>query len=163
VRFPVCLLGFLLLLGPAVAGGKAETTTVPGGQVGAAGGVGSLDYREADAFLRGDAYTYQSGGRDPFAPLVRSGDGKEEEKIAIADPGVADLILVGRAWGGGQLYALAETSQGMGLLLREGDRVRDGRVVSITPEGVVFSQTTYGVTRQITLPVGSVEEGRDER
>jgi hypothetical protein len=122
-----------------------------------------IDYHGVDALLRNDEYQYRSGGRDPFAPLVTSGEAGEGEEAMITDPGVADLIMVGRAWGGGLVFALAETPQGMGLLLRVGDQVRDGRVVAISPEGVTFSQTTYGLVRQVTLPFGSVEEGRDER
>jgi hypothetical protein len=122
-----------------------------------------IDYHGVDALLRQKEYQYRSGGRDPFAPLVNTGEGAEGEEAVITDPGVADLIMVGRAWGGDRVYALAETPQGMGLLLRVGDRVRDGCVVAISPEGVTFSQTTYGLVRQVTLPFGSVEEGRDER
>jgi hypothetical protein len=122
-----------------------------------------IDYHGVDALLQHDEYQYRSGGRDPFAPLVTTNEAGEGEEAEITDPGVADLIMVGRAWGGGRVFALAETPQGMGLLLRVGDQVRDGRVVAISPEGVTFSQTSYGLVRQVTLPFGSVEEGRDER
>lgn len=129
----------------------------------ATGDAGQLDYRSLDPLLRHEEYQYRSGGRDPFAPLVTAREAGEGEEVEITDPGVADLIMVGRAWGGGRVLALAETPQGMGLLLRVGDRVRDGQVLAISPEGVTFSQTTYGLVRQVTLPFGSGEEGRDER
>jgi len=122
-----------------------------------------IDYRSVDALLQREEYQYRSGGRDPFAPLVTTNEEGEGEQAEITDPGVADLIMVGRAWGGGRVFALAETPQGRGLLLRVGDRVRDGCVLAISPEGVTFSQATYGLVRQVTLPFSSVEEGRDER
>jgi len=121
----------------------------------------AAEYADLDALLHGEQYTYRSGGRDPFASLVTRGN--EQARASEEDPGVADLIIVGLLWGGTQRFALAETSQGLGLVLREGDEVRDGRVLSIGPDGVTFRQSAYGLTRRVTLPMVSREEVRDER
>jgi hypothetical protein len=117
---------------------------------------------DMDALLHPQEYDYHGGGRDPFSPLVGTG-GEEESTPVVTDPGVADLVIVGLLWGGGMRFALAETPHGMGLVLRVGDRVRDGVVTAIGVEGVAFSQTAYGLTRRVTLPIGLTEEGRHER
>jgi hypothetical protein len=117
---------------------------------------------DVDGLLHPQEYDYHGGGRDPFSPLVGTG-GEEESTPVVTDPGVADLVIVGLLWGGGVRFALAETPHGMGLVLRVGDRVRDGVVTAIGVEGVAFSQTAYGLTRRVTLPIGLTEEGRHER
>lgn len=47
--------------------------------------------------------------------------------------------------------------------MRPGDRVQDGRVIEVLPDGLRISHTLYGITRVVTLPVRSGLEGKDER
>jgi hypothetical protein len=122
---------------------------------------GAPDYASYDAWLRTEEYAYRGGGRDPFASLVTRGD--EGQERAAEQPGVADLILVGLLWGGERRFALVESAQGEGLILEVGDQVRDGRVLSIGADAVVFLQSAHGLTRKVTLPIASAEEGKDER
>jgi hypothetical protein len=178
-RISVCLMAVLLGAGPLAAAGEktaatdanpvSAVTALPVTSTGAAGGAdpgppavaGQLP-ADIDALLRPKEFDYHGGGRDPFSPLVTTGGGEEAEPV-LTDPGVADLVIVGLLWGGGKRFALAETPRGMGLVLRVGDRVRDGAVVEIGEKGVIFSQTAYGLTRRVTLPIGLTEEGRHER
>ncbi|MFH1143100.1 MAG: hypothetical protein V1774_00980 [Candidatus Eisenbacteria bacterium] len=110
-------------------------------------------------WLHPEPYLYRSAGRrDPFASLLPDG-----EEQADLEPGVADLIVVGILWGDRDRLALVETRQGKGLILREGDRVRDGRVLAISVDGVAFVQYYYGLSRRVNLPMVSSEEVGNER
>jgi hypothetical protein len=186
-RISVCLMAVLLGVGPLAAAGEktaAATSSATGaneegavtalpvtpGPADAAkesdsgppvAAVGELP-ADMDALLHPPQFDYHGGGRDPFSPLVKTGGGEEAEPV-FTDPGVADLVVVGLLWGGGKRFALVETPRGMGLVLRVGDRVRDGVVVEIGEKSVIFSQTAYGLTRRVTLPIGLTEEGRHER
>jgi hypothetical protein len=117
---------------------------------------------EADG-LATEYYDYRSGSRrDPFVPLLAA------EEVAAEDdetrkPGVGDIMIVGIVWGPRKQIALAETFWGTGLILHEGDSLRDGRVLRITSEGVTVRKYGFGVSRQITLTIGAGEETQDER
>lgn len=113
--------------------------------------------------LEPEIYVYKSGTRrDPFVPLVKAEPaqaGEDENRR----PGVGDIVITGIVWGGEGRLALAETFWGAGLLLHEGDKLRDGRVIRITPEGVTLRQHGFGVSRTITLTIGAGEETGNER
>ncbi|MBM3317000.1 MAG: hypothetical protein FJY75_04020 [Candidatus Eisenbacteria bacterium] len=110
-----------------------------------------------------DDYVYRSGSRrDPFVALVKperaSAEGDQNRR-----PGVGDITVTGVVWGDLGRLALAETFWGVGLILREGDKLRDGRVLRITPEAVVLRQHGFGGSRTLTLAIGSGEETGNER
>jgi hypothetical protein len=112
-----------------------------------------------DELLWPEPYAYQSGGtRDPFAPLVGGQEAVNEGPIAIGD-----MVVVGVLWSESDRFALIETRGGRNVVLRAGDRVQDGRVIEVLPDGLRVSHTLYGITRVITLPVRSGLEGKDER
>jgi hypothetical protein len=169
-RLGICLT--VVLMGVASLG-AVEEPAVPAGAVSAGDAAAPIvsaiplhapaaTPADVDELLHPQECDYHGGGRDPFSPLVTTG-GEEESTPVVTDPGVADLVIVGLLWGGGVRFALAETPHGMGLVLRVGDRVRDGVVTAIGVEGVAFSQTAYGLTRRVTLPIGLTEEKRHER
>lgn len=113
--------------------------------------------------LAAENYEYRSAGRrDPFVPLITA-EPVQPEDDENRKPGVNDIAIVGFVWGPREHLALAETFWGTGLLLHEGDRLRDGRVLRITPDAVTVRQDGFGVSRQIKLTVGSGEEQRNER
>ncbi|MCK4415360.1 MAG: hypothetical protein KAY32_17635 [Candidatus Eisenbacteria sp.] len=114
---------------------------------------------EVDDFAQ-EPYTYRSAGRrDPFVSLLEQDDEESDEGL----PGIGDLYIVGIAWGAKDRFALAETRHGRSLILREGDALRDGRVVTVRPDGVTVTQHYYGMTRRVQLPIVSGEEVGDER
>lgn len=133
----------------------AMVTAVPA-QEGAPPAV--IDEATLAGWLHPEPYAYGSiGMRDPFATLLS----REGEELT-GDPGVADLTIVGVLWGARGRFALAETRQGECLLLRVGDRLRDGRILSITPEGITVVQYYFGMSRRVNLPIFSGEEGGHE-
>lgn len=106
----------------------------------------------AQTILNEDAgqkhFSYSSfGRRDPFVPVKLP----EVEGISIDD-----VHLVGIIWSAKDPIAIFEDAKvpERSYSLRQGDAVMNGMVQKITQEGVVFSLTEFGVTRQfsMTLP-----------
>nr|MEE4269270.1 hypothetical protein [Candidatus Krumholzibacteria bacterium] len=106
--------------------------------------------------LRANEFFYQSYGKDdPFRILV---DG-EYEQISAAD--LVDMNsaqLVGVMWGTDDRFALVEDGEGFGYILRVGDRVRNGRVVSIRKNSLTARVTLYGITTQVVLKLENTED-----
>lgn len=105
--------------------------------------------------LRANEFFYQSFGKDdPFRVLV---DGEFEQV------GAADLVdmnsaqLVGVMWGQEDRFALVEDGEGFGYILRVGDRVRNGRVVSIRKHSLTARVTLYGITNKVVLKLEKTE------
>jgi hypothetical protein len=137
---------------PAASGGTADAAAVEA----------VIAMTEAEG-LAVETYEYRSGSRrDPFVPLITA-EAVQPEDDENRKPGVNDIAIVGFVWGPSVHLALAETFWGTGLLLHEGDKLRDGRVLRITPDAVTVRQDGFGVSRQIKLTVGSGEEQRNER
>jgi hypothetical protein len=146
---------------PAVAA-STEAPATAGGAMDAAA-VEAVIAATAAEGLAVESYEYRSSGRrDPFVPLISAEPVKPEDD-ENRKPGVNDIAIVGFVWGPRVHLALAETFWGTGLLLHEGDKLRDGRVLRITPDAVTVRQDGFGVSRQIKLTVGSGEEQRNER
>jgi len=79
--------------------------------------------------IRANEFFYQSYGKtDPFAVLV-AGDFEKTTASELVDMNSAQLV--GVMWGQDDKFALVEDGEGFGYILRVGDRVRHGRVVSI--------------------------------
>jgi hypothetical protein len=88
------------------------------------------------------------GKRDPFDALVTPTDqgGRTSD---LVDP---DMVrLVGVMWGGTGIYAIVEDGRRRGYVLREGDRILHGRVVSITRESVLIHQMIHGEFKSVEL------------
>jgi len=96
-------------------------------------------------------YFYRSRGkRDPFMPVL------EEESDTLLN--VADAKLIGIVRDPTGYIALLEDKGGKGYILREGDRVRKGRVVKIKPQSVVFAIFDFGFTRRVELKLEGKEK-----
>jgi len=92
---------------------------------------------------------YNTGGRlDPFEPLI-----EDAQKSAGYDriPDVESLRLVGVLLDKRSSRALFEDANGYSYILQTGDRVKNGFVLSITEERVVFQIRQYGWNRQVAL------------
>ncbi len=105
--------------------------------------------------LRANEFFYQSYGKeDPFRILV-DGDYKESVSSELVDMNSAHLV--GVMWGQDDRFALVEDGDGFGYILRVGDRVRSGRVVSIRKNSLTARVTLYGITNKVILKLEKTE------
>ena len=105
--------------------------------------------------LRANEFFYQSYGKtDPFQILV-SGDYEHSTAADVADMNSAKLV--GVMWGQDDRFALVEDGDGFGYILRVGDRVQNGRVVSIRKNSLAARITLYGITNQVVLKLEKTE------
>jgi len=106
--------------------------------------------------IRQNEYFYQSYGKeDPFTVLV-SGRYEQTEAADLVD--VNSAKLVGVMWGQDDRFALVEDGDGFGYILRVGDPVRNGRVVSIRKSALTAQVTLYGITSNVVLKLDNLEE-----
>ncbi len=105
--------------------------------------------------LRANEFFYQSFGRDdPYAALV-SGDFEQTTAAELVDLNSAHLV--GVVWGQDDKFALVEDGDGFGYILRVGDRVRNGRIVSIRKNSLTARVTLYGITSKVLLKLEKSE------
>ena len=108
--------------------------------------------------IRRNEYFYQSYGRpDLFAALVT---GEFEPMTAKDLVDVNNAKLVGVMWGATDRFALVEDGSGNGYILRVGDRVSNGRVVSVQEDSLVATISLYGITSRVIL---RLEDRKDVR
>ncbi len=105
--------------------------------------------------IRANEFFYQSFGKDdPFAALV---DGDFEQTVAAELVDINSANLVGVMWAQDDKFALVEDGDGFGYILRVGDRVRSGRVVSIRKNSLTARVTLYGITSKVVLKLEKSE------
>ena len=105
--------------------------------------------------IRANEFFYQSYGKaDPFAVLV-AGDFEKDTASELVDMNSAHLV--GVMWGTDDKFALVEDGEGFGYILRVGDRVRNGRVVSIRKDSLTARVTLYGITNKVVLKLEKTE------
>ena len=135
-------------------GEDLESTDDSEGELGAFG-QDSVDFGAVDELLEQDAqvmsdpgtYSYDPGARrDPFRSLIqRSADPNEERERPEGVPGLlVDEIAVQGIFmlPEGPVAQVVSTSQDTSFLIRPGDQLWDGEVVSMTLNEVVFKQDT---------------------
>ena len=114
--------------------------------VAVAGEVKSADDEQRN--LRERRYYYKAfNRRDPFRSLV-AGE-FEEGEFELVD--IYSVKLVGVLTGGLEKYAMLEDANGYGYILKSGDPVRNGSVVSVGDRNVVARVTMFGQTTSVTL------------
>jgi type IV pilus assembly protein PilP len=99
----------------------------------------------AQAALPAEAYTYQpEGRRDPFVNLT--GTGSSEPKLTTRSGegptglAVADLSVRGVMESRGSLVAMIEGPDKKTYIVHQGDKLLDGTIKSITPQGLIVEQ-----------------------
>jgi len=124
--------------------------------VGDAGSVSpSQESRDRINAIRENEFFYQSYGRqDPFKVLV-AGEYEQAQAGELLD--VNSAHLVGVMWGQDDRFALAENGDGFGYILRVGDRIQNGRVVSIRKNSLTARVTLYGITSKVILKLEKSE------
>ena len=115
----------------------------------------SQEARERINRIRRNEFFYQSYGKaDPFAVLV-AGDFEKDSANELVDMNSAHLV--GVMWGQDDKFALVEDGEGFGYILRVGDRIRNGRVVSIRKDSLTARVTLYGITNKVVLKLEKSE------
>jgi hypothetical protein len=116
----------------------------------------SQEARERLNQIRANEFFYQSNDReDPFRALVSGAYAATDGASELVD--VASARLVGVMWGEEDRFALVEDGAGYGYILRVGDPVRNGTVVSIRTNAVTAQLTLYGITNEVVLELDNVE------
>ena len=90
--------------------------------------------------------------RDPFRTLIGEDEGAVSKLLDVSSG-----RMVGSVWDTG-IIALLEDEAGRSYALKVGDKVVNGRVVSVTPASITFSITVFGLTRSVTLELADEGE-----
>ena len=99
-----------------------------------------------------------SGLRDPFKTMIDEELTGKGNFVHDRMPNIETLYLVGILKSGfGKSAALLEDIDGIGYILKPGDRVQNGYVSSITDDAVQFQINEYGWTRTVTRTMKSTE------
>jgi hypothetical protein len=92
---------------------------------------------------------FSRGKRDPFSPLFER---IEESEFGVATvPSIENLELVGVLESSLHNWALCQDVRGFGYILQAGDRIKEGRVLRVDQDRVIFQVSEYGWTRNVTL------------
>ena len=99
--------------------------------------------------LRENLYYYDAfNRRDPFRSLV-DGAFNRSDKMDLVN--LSSVQLVGIVRGEVDRFALLEDASGYSYILRVGDRVHNGTVVSIAEDELVARVTNFGQTTTVRL------------
>ncbi len=114
---------------------------------------------EENKIIREKRYYYQAfNRRDPFQSLI-VGE-YEQSEFELVD--INAVTLVGILTGGMEKYAMLEDSNGYAYILKAGDPVRNGSVVSVGDRSIVARISMYGQTTSVTLNVEGSSKSKGE-
>ncbi len=112
-----------------------------------------VDSLAAILALSREVFAYRGAGRDPFAPLTRSGDLRPDPK---------DLRVVGITFDPRypqrSVAVLNDMSEARRYTVRPGDVVGRIRIVEIRATQVIAVVQEFGVDRQLVLPLRRRQE-----
>jgi len=118
--------------------------------VSAGDGKGSVKRGKASSSktLREKRYYYRAfNRRDPFQSLI-VGD-YEEGELDLID--IYKVRLVGILSGGYQKFAMLEDDNGYSYIVKAGDRIKNGNIVSVGDRSLIARVTIFGQTNTVTL------------
>jgi Tfp pilus assembly protein PilP len=117
-----------------------------------------------------EAFTYQADGRrDPFLNLLNGGvsvpRSATQRGEGVAGLAVNEIAVRGLAQMSGTMVALVQGPDGRNYNVHQGDKLADGSVKSITPEGLVIMQDvndplSTAKQREVRKLLRSVEEAK---
>jgi hypothetical protein len=142
----------MLAQGEPAAKAREATLELAAAPASAPGGIAPAPAEPGAVRAAEKAYT-ASFLRDPFFSLVQAG---KDRPSKLLDVGRAKMV--GSVWGEAGIIALLEDDTGRSYALKVGDRVLDGRVISITPASITFSITVFGLTKSVTLELAGEGE-----
>jgi type IV pilus assembly protein PilP len=119
--------------------------------------------------LAQEGYTYQPDGRrDPFTPLIGASlDVRPMKKgEGIAAFGVDDISVRGILQASDRLVAMVQGPDNKTYVMHAGDRLADGVVKSVTPEGLIIEQDitdplSTQTQREVRKLLRSLEEAKE--
>lgn len=148
----VAWLALLLLAAPGPAAAQQPGDEAPADGAGEETSVPDIDsiLQGEEEILGGGGYTYDPGGRrDPFRSLLESRNVERRGPRPEGVPGllIDEIVITGlfrtpRGW----VAQVRASDQGKSFLLREGDALYDGELVSIGSNEVVFRQVVQDPT-----------------
>ena len=101
-----------------------------------------------NAKLRDKRYYYKAfNRRDPFQSLI-VGEFEQSQHELID---IYSVHLVGVLSGGMERFAMLEDSDGYGYIVKTGDPIRNGSIVSVGDRSLVARVTFFGQTTSVTL------------
>jgi hypothetical protein len=99
--------------------------------------------------LRDKVYYYQAfNQRDPFQSLI-SGEFEKSDESDIVD--IYGVKLVGVLSGGVVKYAMLENNAGHAFIMKAGDPIRNGNIVSVSDRALIARVSIFGQTSTVTL------------
>jgi hypothetical protein len=99
--------------------------------------------------LRDKTYYYQAfNQRDPFQSLI-AGEFEESGEFDIVD--IYSVKLVGVLAGGMEKFAMLEDNNGYSYIMKAGDPIRNGNIVSVNDRTLVARVSLFGQTSTVTL------------
>jgi hypothetical protein len=102
--------------------------------------------------VRTEVFYDDLGRRDPFEPLLK---GLRSGFLSEELPSVEALRMVGVLKDAEQALALMEDTDGHSYIMRPGDPVENGRVLSVGEARTVIQVDEYGWTRTVVLQLTS--------
>lgn len=99
--------------------------------------------------LREKVFYYQAfNQRDPFQSLM-AGEFEESGELDIVD--IYSVKLVGVLAGGMEKFAMLEDNNGYSYIMKAGDPIRNGNIVSVSDRALVARVSLFGQTSTVTL------------
>jgi Tfp pilus assembly protein PilP len=154
----------------APAGAAAVKTAKPRGAAATTGAAKTAPAAAPQPSSPPEAYTYQAGGRrDPFVDVLNSGpvsprpEGKKTDGVAgLLVNEITVRITVGMA---GNMVAMVQAPDGRNYNVHQGDKLADGTVKAVTPEGLVIMQDvndplSTAKQREVRKLLRSLEEAK---
>ncbi|HET9831312.1 MAG TPA: hypothetical protein VFP91_06375, partial [Vicinamibacterales bacterium] len=117
-----------------------------------------------------EAYTYKADGRrDPFLNLIGSGaEGKVTSRKGEGAAGltVGEISVRGVMQSRGALIAMVQGPDNRTYVVHQGDKLLDGTVKSVTPQGLVIVQEVNDPlslikTREVRKMLRSLEDAKE--
>ena len=156
MRARTVFLGLVLAATGCLAAALAVATSP---EVGAGTRVSPVDETEVapkdDLLMRRERYFYSSfARRDPFASLV-SGSFSSTSGGDLLD--IGEISLVGVVWGEDDRFAVVQDPRTHVHVLRVGDRVVNGKVITVTKSSLTVQHYFFGETANITIQMNQGE------
>jgi hypothetical protein len=110
--------------------------------------------------LREKIYYYQAfNQRDPFQSLI-AGDFEESGELDIVD--IGSVKLVGVLSGGMEKFAMLEDTNGYSYIMKAGDPIRNGSIVSVGDRTLIARISLFGQSSTVTLRLEDSKKSKGE-